>query len=259
MRMGRRTAASAPRFSHRQLGSGDWRRLRGGTAVTGLTEDVETPLEQSVVVTNTAVIDTVLTDTAAEPNIVISATALLTTTPAVVVAGASPETPLVPTAALTPTFLVQAGDLINVRSSPTTRARMLGRLPGPYEGEIIGRSFDGNWVQFYFPRAKRNAWVNSDVVTLRGYFENEPAVAEAPAEQNPPRVSIPRGDVVNIRQGPGTGFNVLGRMRSQQTALIMGRNPEGTWWQIRYGDSSAWVNSGVVSTLGDISAVPVVQ
>lgn len=224
-------------------------------------QDVENPLEQSVVVTETAAatIESVLTQNTTEPNIVISATALLTTTPAVAVAGTSPETPLVPTAALTPTFYVPAGDLINVRSSPTTRARLVGRLPGPYEGEVLGRSIDGKWVQFYFPRAKRDAWINADVITLRGYFENEPAVVEAPAPADPPLVSIPRGDIVNIRNGPGTNFNVLGRMRSQQTALITGRNPEGTWWQIRYGDSAAWVNSGVVRTLGNLTGVPIVQ
>lgn len=222
-------------------------------------QDIENPLEQSVVVTDSAKIETAMSQPITETNVVISVTALLTTTPAVVIAGASTETPLVPTAALTPTFYVPAGDLINVRSSPTTRARLLGRLPGPFESEVMGRSIDGKWVQFYFPRAERVAWVNTDVVTLRGYFENEPAIADAPAVDDPPRVSIPRGDVVNIRQGPGTNFDILGRMRSQQTAAIIGRNPEGTWWQIRFGDSSAWVNSGVVQAIGNTVGVPVVQ
>jgi uncharacterized protein YgiM (DUF1202 family) len=177
----------------------------------------------------------------------------------VAVAGAAPETPLVPTAALTPTFLVPSGDLINVRSSPTTRARLLGRLTGPFEADIMGRSIDGKWLQFWFQRAKRVAWINSDVVTVRGYFENEPVVAEAPVVADPPQVTIPRGDVVNIRQGPGTNFDVLGRMRSRQTAAITGKNADGSWWQIRFGDSSAWVNSGVVQAIGNTTGVPVVQ
>ena len=166
-----------------------------------------------------------------------------------------------PTAAITPTFFVPSGDLINVRSSPTVRARLLGRLPGPYEADIMGRSIDGKWLQFYFPRLKRVGWINSDVVTIRGYFENEPKVVEAPAvvPQGQPKVSVPRGDVVNIRNGPGTGFNVLGRMKSRQTAVITGKNPDGTWWQIRFGKTPAWVNSSVVKTVGDLAGVPVVQ
>jgi hypothetical protein len=225
----------------------------------GTTEDVETPLEQSVVVTDSTKIETAMSQPITETNVVISATALLTTTPAVAVAGAAPETPLVPTAALTPTFLVPSGDLINVRSSPTTRARLLGRLTGPFEADIMGRSIDGKWLQFWFQRAKRVAWINSDVVTVRGYFENEPVVAEAPVVADPPQVTIPRGDVVNIRQGPGTNFDVLGRMRSRQTAAITGKNADGSWWQIRFGDSSAWVNSGVVQAIGNTTGVPVVQ
>jgi anionic cell wall polymer biosynthesis LytR-Cps2A-Psr (LCP) family protein len=235
------------------------RRAGSDPIAAGLTEDVETPLEQSVIVTDSAKIETAMSQPITETNIIISATALLTTTPAVVVAGAAPDTPLVPTAALTPTFFVPTGDLINVRSSPTTRARLLGRLRGPAEGDILGRSIDGKWLQFFFPRANRVAWINSDVVTMRGYFENEPAVVEAPVAAEPPRVTIPRGDVVNIRQGPGTDFDVLGRMRSRQTAAIIGKNADGSWWQIRFGDAAAWVNSGVVQAIGDIAGVPIVQ
>lgn len=225
-------------------------------------QDVETPLEQSVVVTNSAPIESAMSQPITETNMIISATTLLTTTPAVASAApSSADAPLVPTAALTPTFVVPAGDLVNVRSSPTTRARTIGRLQGPYEGDIMGRSIDGQWLQFYFPRAKRVGWIKSDVVTVRGYFENEPKVVEAlPAvTQDVAKVSVPRGDVVNIRNGPGTSFNVLGRMRSQQTAVITGKNPDGTWWQIRYGNKPAWVNSSVVKTVGNVTSVPVVQ
>ncbi len=240
--------------------AGSLKKAGSDPIATGTAEDMEMPLEESVVVTDSAKIETAYSQAITETNVIISATTLLTTTPAVVVAGAAPDAPLVPTAAITPTFLVPAGDLINVRSSPTLRARVLGRLPGPYEGEIMGRSIDGEWVQFWFPRLKRAGWISSDVVTIRGYFENEPKVVEAPVmPENQPQVKIPRGDVVNIRKGPGTNFNVLGRMRSLQTAFIIGRNPDGSWWQIRYGDNPAWVNSGVVRTIGDIAGVPIVQ
>jgi anionic cell wall polymer biosynthesis LytR-Cps2A-Psr (LCP) family protein len=240
--------------------AGSLKKSGSDPIATGTAEDVQTPLEESVVVTDSAKIEATYSQAVTETNVIISATALLTTTPAVAVAGAAPDAPLVPTAAITPTFFVPAGDLINVRSSPTVRARLMGRLPGPYESEIMGRSIDGKWLQFWFPRLKRAGWINSDVVTIRGYFENEPAVVDAPAmPEGQPQVTIPRGDVVNIRNGPGTNFNVLGRMRSRQTAFITGKNPDGSWWQIRYGNKPAWVNSGVVRAVGDLAGVPVVQ
>jgi len=74
-----------------------------------------------------------------------------------------------------------------------------------------------------------------------------------------PRVLVPRGDVVNVRAGPGTGFDIMGRMRSRQTAFIIGRSDDGSWWQIRYGQNQAWISADFVSTVGNLIGVPTVQ
>jgi N-acetylmuramoyl-L-alanine amidase len=192
---------------------------------------------------------------------VISATTLLTTS---VLAGVLP---LTPTAAVTPTFLVPEGDLVNVRSAPTTRSRAIGRLQGPYDGEILGRSVDGQWLQFALPRNNRVGWVSADVVQVKGYFEEPPQVAQAEAPvQAPsapaaelPRVLVPSGDVVNVRSGPGTAYDLLGRMRSRQTAFIIGRNGDGSWWQIRFGEQQAWISARFVRTVGSLIYVPTVN
>lgn len=187
-------------------------------------------------------------------------------TPQPGLAGASP---LTPTSALTPTFFVPAGDLVNIRTAPTTRSRPLGRLIGPFSGNILGRSFDGQWLQFFLPRVSRVGWIRSDVVKIKGYYE-EPAPAPATATPAPvpaapntvasvPRVLVPRGDVVNVRNGPGVTFNVLGRMRARQTAVITGKSADGTWWQILFGKNPAWINATFVRTsgnLGDVQTVP---
>jgi anionic cell wall polymer biosynthesis LytR-Cps2A-Psr (LCP) family protein len=222
--------------------------------------EVEMPLQASVVVTNAAEIETAMTQPAPDVNVVISVTQLLTDTTAV---GAPP---ILVANAITPTFFVPAGDVVNVRSSPTTRARAIGRLRGPFDGDIMGRSVDGLWLQFQVPRSQRVGWVRADVVTVKGYFE-EPPVAEVPPTPvvasapvaELPRVLVPRGDVVNVRAGPGTGFDIMGRMRSRQTAFITGKSDDGSWWQIRYGQNQAWISADFVRTVGNLIGVPTVQ
>ncbi len=223
-------------------------------------EDIQEPLETSVVVTDTTQIEQAVTDTANDTSVVMKTTELLTpTTQSPIGSG---TLPLTPTSALTPTFFIPIGDLVNIRTAPTTRARPLGRLQGPYTGDIMGRSVDGLWLQFYVPRAKRAGWIRSDVVQVKGYYEEVPQTDEAaqPAPQvsnELPQILVPAGDVVNVRNGPGTTFSVLARLRSRQTAAIVGKNANGTWWQIRYGDTPAWVNVNVVRTIGNAGSVPV--
>ena len=237
-------------------------RASGSDAIKrDATVEVETPLEASVVVTNAAEIETVMTQPEPDVNIVISATALLPDT------NVTGMPALTAATAVTPTFFVPAGDVVNVRSSPTTRARAIGRLQGPFDGNILGRSVDGLWLQFEVPRNKRMGWINSDVVTVKGYFEERPPVADVPATPvtatvpvaELPRVIVPRGDLVNVRNGPGTVFDILGRMRSRQTAFITGKTDDGSLWQITYGQNQAWISAEVVRTVGNLISVPTVS
>lgn len=239
-------------------------------------QDIESPLVSSVVVTDTAEIEAAVAEAATSNAVVVAATALLTPTTQ------SGDLPLAPATAITPTFSVVDGDVVNVRSAPTTRSRAIGRLQGPFDGDILGRSLDGTWLQFQIPRSNRVGWVSSEVVQVRGYVEEPPAVATEPpviateppvvAEASPvpaapaapvvaaepPRVIIPAGDIVNVRNGPGTDFDILGRMRAQQSAEILGRSDDGTWWQIAYLDSPAWISAQFVRTVGNLIDVPTV-
>lgn len=51
---------------------------------------------------------------------------------------------------------------------------------------------------------------------------------------------------VNIRQGPGTEYPVLGQVAAGMIASVTGVNPEGTWWQVICPDDSVgdcWVSA----------------
>jgi uncharacterized protein YgiM (DUF1202 family) len=213
------------------------------------------PLAGSIVITDTTHIEQAVADSLGQTAVVITATALVD--PAAAAAA------LLPPETATPTFIVPMGDVVNVRSAPTRRSRSLGQLRGGFSADILGRSVDGNWLQFQMPRTGRLAWVNKNVVQVEGYFQEAAATAEARAQTTSPSVSdalphvaVPRGSVVNVRSGPGTNFSILGRLRSRQSAPIIGRSADGTWWQIQFQDQPGWVSSRHVRATGSTGSVP---
>ena len=45
-------------------------------------------------------------------------------------------------------------------------------------------------------------------------------------------VGVVNGDVVNVREGPSTAYPILGQVRAGDDVEILGKNEEGSWWQI---------------------------
>lgn len=93
----------------------------------------------------------------------------------------------------------------------------------------------------------------------------EPAPTSAapppPAGSGGPTVTAMVG--LNVRSGPGTGYPVIGRLVEGQTVPIIGRNPQGTWWQIAFPGSSGdrgWVSgSAQFSTANNAEGVSIVE
>ena len=65
----------------------------------------------------------------------------------------------------------------------------------------------------------------------------------------------------NCRYGPGQVYEVIGYLLNGQSAPIVGRNAETTWWVIQRldGYGTCWIWDGVVTLSGDTSNVPVVE
>lgn len=62
----------------------------------------------------------------------------------------------------------------------------------------------------------------------------------------------------NVRRGPGTGHPVVARLRQGETVDLIGRNVDGTWWQVALATGEqGWVNASLVSTVGPADAVEV--
>ena len=73
----------------------------------------------------------------------------------------------------------------------------------------------------------------------------------------PPTVTAIKN--ANCRYGPSTAYDIADTLFEGQTALILGRNKENTWWQIKgpaFG-TLCWVSNVTVETNGNANGVPV--
>lgn len=71
-----------------------------------------------------------------------------------------------------------------------------------------------------------------------------------------PSVHISRA--INVRAGPGTLYAVLGVAGVGDSYPLLGRNEEGSWWQIAYGGLIGWVLADLVEAEG-VGEVPLAQ
>jgi hypothetical protein len=86
--------------------------------------------------------------------------------------------------------------------------------------------------------------------------EPEAQVAAAP-EAPTDRVTLTSGQVVNLREGPGTNYPVVGQLSPSNRYDVTGKNEDGSWWQLDYNGAKAWVIGQLVSAAGDTNTVAV--
>ena len=70
--------------------------------------------------------------------------------------------------------------------------------------------------------------------------------ASTVAANSPPQLTV-TNDFVNVRSGPATGYNLLGKLDKGQQAVVTGRSTDGQWWQIQFNGNRGWVIGQFVS------------
>lgn len=171
--------------------------------------------------------------------------------------------------------IAQAYRTVNVRSGPSTEYEIVGQLTNGSEAPITGRSNDMNdWLRIEFRGVE--GWVAYFTVTVLGDTDDLPIVT--------PRVSIElQGNViaptpipsltpfhlpgqtfvttyrrVNVRNGPGTEYTVIGSLEAGSSADVSGRTTDDEWLRIAFDDQDGWVAFFVVSLNGSLDSVDVV-
>jgi uncharacterized protein YraI len=87
--------------------------------------------------------------------------------------------------------------------------------------------------------------------------ESTPTPAPTPT---PDFATVNSNATVNLRSGPGTAFNQVGQLNAGESARIVGKSQDGSWWEIERPDgATAWVVARLVDTNGPADQVAVSQ
>jgi hypothetical protein len=79
------------------------------------------------------------------------------------------------------------------------------------------------------------------------------------ARPNQPLLKVTNPNL-NIRAGPGVNYPIIGSMQGGDTAIIVGRNADRSWWVVVHDQIRGWVISlpAYSQVVGDTSNVPLV-
>ena len=93
-------------------------------------------------------------------------------------------------------------------------------------------------------------------------LSSQPLKAQAAQPQPPDGPFIQVESITNVRSGPSTDFERVGRLGAGESAPVIGQVEGGSWWLIEFAPIEAgqgWVSAEVVEFRGDSSQVPVVE
>ncbi|MGD8604603.1 MAG: SH3 domain-containing protein [Anaerolineales bacterium] len=95
------------------------------------------------------------------------------------------------------------------------------------------------------------------IVTVVVTATNPPEATEEPAPDEIGSSATARQDL-NVRGGPGTGYDITDFLAGGQTVPVIGKTSDGSWLQVEIDGNTGWV-SAYYTDATDLSAVPVVD
>ena len=144
-------------------------------------------------------------------------------------------------------------DTLNVRSGPSTADPIIGKLTCGQKVQPNGKTADGSWWRI--PFATGNGFVFAQFATQGGTCGNAAAAAAPAAAAAAPVAATTGGGVnvsvtsatLNVRSGPGTTYDILGKLTQGQTIPATGKTADGQWLQVVYNGAKAFVFAAYTS------------
>ena len=134
---------------------------------------------------------------------------------------------------------ITAKQNLALQSKPDYDSDVLGVFQRGQEAAAFGRDEAGAWLQI------NDGWViaknvdaDSDIMTL-------PVTINA--------VTVKAAASRSLRSGPDGSFDATGNLPSGETALVLGRNADGSWLQV----SDGWIPADQVEISGGVMALPI--
>jgi uncharacterized protein YraI len=150
---------------------------------------------------------------------------------------------------------------LNVRAEPSTAGSVLGIIPADTRVEIVGKDPGESWWQINYPQGQGTdgkGWVTAEyIITLA--TPDVPIIGGDRGDPNEGNVAVVQQQI-NVRSGPGTGFNSLGTLNPQDVVQLTGKDANGAWLQIGFAagpEGKAWINAAFVQALG-VENLPII-
>ena len=84
-----------------------------------------------------------------------------------------------------------------------------------------------------------------------------PTVAAAATSAPAAAAFTVNNPTVNVRQGPGTAYPIIGQVTQGQQLAITGKDSSGSWWQFNYNGDSGWVINDLVTVNAGAAGIAV--
>ncbi|UOY91613.1 SH3 domain-containing protein [Ectobacillus sp. JY-23] len=123
-------------------------------------------------------------------------------------------------------------DKLNVRSSASTSAKVLGKLNKGQTVSVLAKQ--GAWTKISFNGT--DAFVSTEFLR----FVTNPAPTPTPAPSAPESATV-TADKLNVRSSASTSAKVLGKLNKGQTVSVLAK--QGAWTKISFNGTDAFVST----------------
>ena len=144
---------------------------------------------------------------------------------------------------------------LNVRAAPTTDASILVKVERGETHPIVGRNADDSWWQINVDGTV--GWVFADfLIPVNTAGVPITSSSSQTLEVTSTGLRLTATGTVNLRSSPSRAGAVLGLLPQGAQADILGRNSTGTWIQVNYNGTIAWVSASFVNLPVSTSEIP---
>ena len=139
---------------------------------------------------------------------------------------------------------------LNVRVGPGVKYDTLTSLPNGVQVRVVGNSDDGQWS---FIDSPQEGWVRNKYLRFgqtspppssRSGSSSSAAALKTGIESTNYWVTAPRG--LNIRTGPGTNYQIIGKLEFKQSVVVNGFNDDKSWAHIAE-PKEGWIYAKYIS------------
>ena len=125
-------------------------------------------------------------------------------------------------------------NVLNIRSGPGTTNEKIGRFAKGDSVEIIQANITTDWHQILY---------NGNICYVYASYVSIPGTET----QVQTTTGVVTSSVLNVRGGPGTSYNQLGKLKKGDTVDIITASAVQGWHKISYGGTEAYVYAAYVS------------